>query len=165
MPTRKAPAATRARRSAGLLLWRRDRGSIQVLLGHPGGPFFARKDAGHWTVLKGEIGPGEDAAAVARREFAEETGHQAPDGPLIDLGEIRQAGGKVVVAWAAEGDLDPERAVSNRFEMEWPPRSGRLQEFPEIDKVAWFDVAAARERILPAQAPFLDRLAENLARS
>ena len=151
-----------ARASAGILLWRRRSGGIEVLLGHPGGPFFARKDAGHWTVLKGEIEPGEEPEAVARREFAEETGSPPPEGPLVDLGEIRQRGGKVVRAWAVEGDLDPAGAVSNTFEMEWPPRSGRRQAFPEIDRVAWFDPVEARARILPAQAPFLDRLAEAL---
>lgn len=128
------------------------------MLGHPGGPFFAGKDAGHWTVLKGEIEPGEGAFAVARREFAEETGHPAPEGPTIELGEIRQKGGKVVLAWALEGDLDPADAVSNTFEMVWPPRSGRMQAFPEIDRVEWFDTARAREKLNTAQVPFLDRL-------
>ena len=136
------------RTSAGVLLWRRHDGRIEVLLGHPGGPFFARKDAGVWSVLKGETSPGEeDLEALARREFEEETGH---------------AGGKLVVCWAIEGDLDPDDAFSNTFEMEWPPRSGRTQEFPEIDRVAWFDLASAREAINPAQAAFLDRLDEAL---
>jgi predicted NUDIX family NTP pyrophosphohydrolase len=129
-----------------------------VLLGHPGGPYFAKKDDGHWSVLKGEIEPGEDPVAVAKREFREETGRDAPDGPLIELGEIRQAGGKLVTAWAVEGDLDPKHAVSNAFEMEWPPHSGRIQEFPEIDRVEWFDLQRARSKIMPAQEPFLDRL-------
>ena len=133
-----------------------------MLLGHPGGPFFARKDAGHWTVLKGEIEPGEEPEAVARREFAEETGSPPPEGPLFDLGEIRQRGGKLVRAWAVEGDLDPAGAVSNTFEMEWPPRSGRRQAFPEIDRVAWFGPVEARARMLPAQTPFLDRLEATL---
>jgi predicted NUDIX family NTP pyrophosphohydrolase len=132
------------------------------LLGHSGGPYFARKDEGHWSVLKGEIEPDEDPLAVAKREFYEETGHELPTGPLIELGEIRQTGGKLVTAWAVEGDLDPEHAVSNVFEMEWPPRSGRTQEFPEIDRVEWFDLATARTKILPAQAPFLDRLEQAL---
>ena len=109
-------------------------------------------------MLKGEIEPGEEAFAVAQREFAEETGHPAPEGPAIELGEIRQKGGKTVLAWALEGDLDPADAVSNTFEMAWPPRSGRLQTFPEIDRVAWFEVAAAREKLIAAQVPFLDRL-------
>ena len=150
----------RSTRSAGILLWRRAHGALEVLLGHPGGPFFAGKDAGHWTVLKGEIEPGEEALAVAQREFAEETGHPAPESPAIELGEIRQKGGKVVFAWALEGDLDPADAVSNTFETEWPPRSGRLQAFPEIDRVAWFDVTAARAKLIEAQVPFLDRLEE-----
>jgi predicted NUDIX family NTP pyrophosphohydrolase len=145
--------------SAGILLWRRRDGVIEVLLGHQGGPFFAKKEeADAWTVLKGEVEQGEDLEAVARREFAEETGHQPPEGPMIALGEIRQRGGKLVVAWALEGDLDPATAVSNTFAMEWPPHSGRTQEFPEIDRVAWFDLPTARETIKAAQVPFLDRL-------
>jgi predicted NUDIX family NTP pyrophosphohydrolase len=146
------------RRSAGILLWRRSNGSLQVLLGHPGGPQFARKDEDHWSILKGEIEPGEEALAVARREFEEESGHPVPDGPALELGEIQQKGGKVVVAWAVEGDLDVATAVSNTFEMEWPPRSGRIQAFPEIDRVEWFDLPAARVKIKAAQTPFLDRL-------
>jgi predicted NUDIX family NTP pyrophosphohydrolase len=146
------------RTSAGILLWRRRGKRVEVLLGHNGGPYFARKDAGHWTVLKGEVQPGEDLVAVALREFAEETGHRPPDGPLIELGQIRQRSGKVVLAWALEGDLDPETAVSNTFEMEWPPRSGRIQAFPEIDRVAWFGLPEARRMIKAAQEPFLDRL-------
>jgi predicted NUDIX family NTP pyrophosphohydrolase len=147
------------RTSAGVLLWRRRDGHLEVLLGHPGGPFFARKDAGIWSALKGEVAPDEaDLEAVARREFQEETGHAVPDGPTIDLGEVRQAGGKVVHCWAIEGELDPGVAVSNTFEMEWPPRSGRTQAFPEIDRVAWFDPATARTKINAAQAAFLDRL-------
>jgi len=131
---------------------------LEVLLGHPGGPYFAGKDADLWTVLKGEVEPGEDLVAVARSEFAEETGHQLPDGPLIELGDIRQKSGKLGLAWAVNGDLDPESAVSNSFEMEWPPRSGRVREFPEIDRVAWFDLPQARVRIKAAQAQFLERL-------
>jgi predicted NUDIX family NTP pyrophosphohydrolase len=150
----------RSSRSAGILLWRRSHGALEVLVGHPGGPFFAGKDAGSWTVLKGEIEPGEKPFAVARREFAEETGHPAPEGQAVELGEIRQKGGKVVLAWALQGDLDPADAVSNTFEMEWPPRSGRLQAFPEIDQVAWFDMATAREKLIAAQVAFLDRLEE-----
>jgi predicted NUDIX family NTP pyrophosphohydrolase len=140
------------------LLWRRRNGLIEVLLGHPGGPFFAKKDADAWSVLKGEFDPSEDPVAVARREFEEETGLAAPDGPLLELGQVRQRGGKVVTAWAIEGDLDPEAAVSNTFEMEWPPRSGKRQTFPEIDRVGWFDVPSARKKIKSAQIPFLDRL-------
>jgi predicted NUDIX family NTP pyrophosphohydrolase len=147
------------RRSAGILLWRRHERGVEVLLGHPGGPFLLTKDEGHWTVPKGEVEPGEEPKAVARREFEEETGHAAPDGPALELGEIRQKGGKLVTAWGLEGDLDPAQAISNTFEMEWPPRSGLLRTFPEIDRVAWFDLATATTKILPAQAAFLDRLA------
>src|SRR5436190_10907210 len=146
------------RLSAGTLLFRERGGRLEVLLGHPGGPFFAKKDDGFWTVLKGEADPNEELRAVARREFAEETEHQAPDGTMLELGEIRQKGGKTVVAWALAGDLDPATARSNTFEMEWPPRSGRRRAFPEIDRVEWFDLETARNKILPAQAPFLDRL-------
>jgi len=152
------PVKAPGRRSAGILLWRRRDDVLEVLLGHPGGPFFAKKDAGAWGVLKGEMEPGEEPIEVARREFVEETGHALPEGPAIELGEIRQKGGKLVVAWAVEGDLDPAAATSNTFEMEWPPRSGRTRSFPEIDRVAWFDMAAARTAINPAQAPFLDRM-------
>lgn len=148
--------------SAGILLYRRAAGTIEVLLGHPGGPFFTRKDDGAWTVLKGELDGSEDRYGVARREFEEETGHEAPDGTPVDLGEIVQSGGKHVVAWALEGDLDPDAAVSNTFEMEWPPRSGRTAAFPEIDRVAWFDLASARTKIRTTQRPFLDRLTAEL---
>lgn len=151
------------RTSVGILLWRERGGGLEVLLGHPGGPYFAGKDADHWTVLKGEVQPGEDLMVVARREFEEETGHQPPDGPMIELGDIRQRSGKRVLAWAVEGDLDPETAESNTFEMEWPPRSGRVREYPEIDRVAWFDLSEARVKIKAAQAPFLDRLEQMVA--
>ena len=147
-----------ARLSAGILLFRERGGGLEVLLGHPGGPFFTKKDEGSWTVLKGEADPGEDLQAVARREFAEETGSQPPDGTMLELGEIRQKGGKTVIAWALAGDLDPVTARSNTFEMEWPPRSGRRRAFPEIDRVDWFDLEAARTKIIPAQVPLLDRL-------
>jgi predicted NUDIX family NTP pyrophosphohydrolase len=151
------------RTSAGILLWRRRADRVEVLLAHPGGPFWAKKDRGHWTVPKGEIGPGEELVAVARREFFEETGHAVPDGPLVELGQIRQKFGKEVVAWAARGDLDPSTAVSNSFELEWPPRSGRTESFPEIDRVEWFDLDEAARRLKPAQVPFLDRLRAALA--
>jgi predicted NUDIX family NTP pyrophosphohydrolase len=150
------------RTSAGILLWRLRKGAVEVLLAHNGGPYWARKDHGHWTIPKGEVEPGEELSAVARREFAEETGHDVPDGPLIDLGQIRQKSGKVVLGWAVEGDLDPATAVSNTYEMEWPPRSGRTQSFPEIDRVEWFDLEEARSRLKEAQVPFLDRLEEAL---
>jgi predicted NUDIX family NTP pyrophosphohydrolase len=153
------------RTSAGILLWRRNGGRLEVLLGHNGGPFWAKKDHGHWTVLKGEAEPGEELEAVARREFAEETSHELPEGPMIGLGEIVQKSGKLVVAWAVEGDLDPAAAVSNTFEMEWPPRSGRVQQFPEIDRVEWFAPDEARRRLKAAQVPFLDRLEEAIAQA
>jgi predicted NUDIX family NTP pyrophosphohydrolase len=155
----------RSNRSAGLLVWRATPRGLEVLLGHPGGPFFASKDEGVWSVLKGEIMPGEEPVDVARREFEEETGWPPPSGPTIDLGEIRQRGGKTVVAWAVQStdDLDPTTAVSNTFEMEWPPRSSTTRSFPEIDRVAWFDPPAGRAKINPAQVPLLDRLEEALA--
>jgi predicted NUDIX family NTP pyrophosphohydrolase len=155
---------TASRTSAGILLWRRRAGRVEVLLGHPGGPYFAKKDAGVWSILKGEFDPSEDALTVARREFQEETGHRAPDGPVLHLGDVRQRGGKVVSAWGIEGELDPSVAASNTFEMEWPPRSGKVGAFPEIDRVEWFDVDAAKGKINPAQVPFLDRL-EQIAAS
>jgi predicted NUDIX family NTP pyrophosphohydrolase len=158
------------RKSAGILLFRRlDPGApLEVLLAHPGGPFFAKRDEGHWTIPKGEPDDAEDdLLAVARREFLEETGHDAPDGlrggsPPIALGTIVQKGGKVVHAWAVEGDLDPATAVSNEFEMEWPPRSGRRRVFAEIDRVAWFAPDEARRRLKPTQVPFVDRLIASL---
>ncbi len=159
---RKPKVDKSGRTSAGILLWRERVGRLEVLLGHPGGPYFAGKDADHWTVLKGEVDPGEDLPAVARREFEEETGQPPPEGRTIELGEIRQKSGKRVFAWAVQGDLDTATAVSNSFEMEWPPRSGRKQQFPEIDRVEWFGLDDAREKIKAAQAPFLDRLERTL---
>ncbi|GHD31837.1 DNA mismatch repair protein MutT [Streptomyces galbus] len=134
-----------------------------MLLGHMGGPFFARKDAGAWTVPKGEYEPDEPAWDAARREFREELGLEPPDGEAIALGEVRQTNGKLVTAWAVEGDLDPAAVVPGTFTMEWPPRSGRLREFPELDRVAWFGLERARAVIVTAQAAFLDRLAEHSA--
>jgi len=156
-----------SRRSAGILLWRRvpDEGRVEVLLAHPGGPLFAKRDAGYWTVPKGEIEPDEAPWDVARREFEEETGHPAPDGPAIDLGQIRQKGGKVVVAWALEGDMDPAAAHSNTFLFEWPPRSGKRIEIPEIDRVEWFTPDEGRRRVKDTQIPFIDRLLEALERA
>jgi predicted NUDIX family NTP pyrophosphohydrolase len=149
--------------SAGILLFRRKPGRpLEVLLGHPGGPYFAEKDLGHWSIPKGEVEPGEDLYTVARREFEEETGHVVPRGPAIALGSVRQKGGKLVHGWALEGDLDPEKAVSNTFSMVWPPGSGTLAAFPEIDEVAWFGPEEARRRLKEAQVPFLDRLEEAL---
>lgn len=144
--------------SAGVLLFRRPGGRLEVLLAHPGGPFWATRDLGHWTIPKGEVEPGEAWVDVARREFAEETGTELEMREDLPLGEITQKSGKTVVAWAVEGDLDAARAVSNTFSIEWPPRSGRFQDFPEIDRVQWFEPDEARRRIKAAQAPFIDRL-------
>jgi predicted NUDIX family NTP pyrophosphohydrolase len=149
--------------SAGLLLYREREGALQVLLGHMGGPFWARKDAGAWTIPKGELDAGEQPEAAARREFAEELGHDPPAGELLDLGEIRQRAGKRVRAFALRGDFDPAALRPGTFELEWPPRSGRRQAFPEIDRVAWFDDATARAKLVTAQAQLLDRLAAALA--
>ncbi|MEU7055946.1 NUDIX domain-containing protein [Streptomyces sp. NPDC046197] len=151
----------RERRSAGLLLFRRTDHGLEVLLGHMGGPFFARKDAGAWTVPKGEYAPDESAWAAARREFQEELGLPPPEGEAVPLGEVRQSGGKIVTAWAVEADLDPATISPGTFLMEWPPRSGRTQEFPELDRVDWHGLDRARELIVTAQAAFLDRLAEH----
>jgi predicted NUDIX family NTP pyrophosphohydrolase len=152
---------TEPKRSAGLLLFRHTDDGLQVLLGHMGGPYFAKKDAGAWTVPKGEYEPDEPAWAAARREFQEELGLPPPDGEAIELGEVRQTNGKIVTAWAIEADLDPTAIEPGTFEMEWPPRSGRVQEFPELDRVAWLTPDRARELIVKAQAAFLDRLAEH----
>ncbi|MDI6515545.1 NUDIX domain-containing protein [Streptomyces coelicoflavus] len=150
------------RRSAGLLLHRRGPGGeLQVLLGHMGGPFYTRRDAGAWTVPKGEYDPAEPAWEAARREFEEELGLPPPEGGAVPLGEVRQAGGKLVTVWAVAADLDPAAVVPGTFTMEWPPRSGRTGEFPELDRVAWFALDRAREVIVKAQTAFLDRLAEH----
>ncbi len=150
-------------RSAGLLMFRRGPAGIEVLLAHPGGPFWVRRDEASWTLPKGEIGPNEEPLAAALREFAEETGFPSAP-PYLPLGELRQKSGKRISAWAFEGDADPARLQSNAFEMEWPPRSGRLQSFPEVDRVGWFDLAHARRKLLAGQAPFIDSL-ERLLRS
>jgi predicted NUDIX family NTP pyrophosphohydrolase len=150
-----------ARRSAGLLLFRRSEQGLEVLLGHMGGPFFTRRQAGAWTVPKGEYAPDEPAWEAARREFREELGVAPPDGEAVPLGEVRQTGGKIVTVWAVEGDLDPEAIAPGTFSMEWPPKSGRTQEFPELDRVRWFGLDAARTVIVTAQTAFLDRLAEH----
>lgn len=144
--------------SAGILLFRRASAGLEVLLAHPGGPIFASRDEGHWTIPKGEPDPDEPLIETARREFQEETGMPPPDGPWIELGSIVQKGGKVVHGWAVEGDLRPEDLVSESFELEWPPRSGRTETHPEIDRVAWFDPGAARRRIKAAQIPLIERL-------
>lgn len=144
--------------SAGILLYRRTGGRVEVLLVHPGGPFWRNTDAGAWTIPKGEIDPGEDALACARRELREEIG-LAFDGPVTPLPPVRQKGGKLVRAWAAEGDFDPAALRSATFEMEWPPKSGRRRSFPEVDRAAWFDLAAARGRINAGQAVWLEAVA------
>ena len=147
-----------AKQSAGLLLYRRGDQDMEVFLVHPGGPFWAKKDLGAWSIPKGEYADDEDPLSAARREFEEETGFPAPAN-AVGLGELKQAGGKTVRAWAAEGDCDPEKLVSNTCEIEWPPRSGKKMEIPEVDRAAWFPISEARERILKSQIPFLDRLA------
>jgi predicted NUDIX family NTP pyrophosphohydrolase len=153
---------TRENVSAGLLLFRRRAGRLEVLLAHPGGPFWANRDAGAWTVPKGLAEPGEDLLSAARREFAEETGLR-PDGPFLPLGDVRQKAGKVVHAWACEGDADPDRLTSNTMSVEWPPGSGKRVEFPEVDRCAWFGPTEARAKLNPAQAAFVDRLEAALA--
>ena len=149
------------KRSAGILMFRRRGGEIEVLLMHPGGPFWAKKDAGAWSIPKGEYAQGEDALAVAKREFEEETGTR-PDGKFLPLGEVVQAGGKIVTAWALEGDFDPATLTSNRFELEWPPKSGRKISFPEVDRAQWFSPSEALQKILAAQREFMTRLGDAL---
>ena len=151
-------------RSAGILVYRTTAEGLQVLLVHPGGPFWRRKDLGAWTIAKGEIDDGEEPLAAAIREFAEETGINL-SGNFVSLGELKQAGGKWVAAWAWEGDIDPATIRSNTFLLEWPPKSGRQQPFPEIDRAEWFDIPTAREKMLASQRPFLDRLEVALAPS
>jgi len=150
-----------AKRSAGLLLYRHTDNGIEVLLGHMGGPFFARRDAGVWSIPKGEYEPDEPAWDAARREFREELGLAPPDGEAVPLGEVRQTGGKIVTVWAIEADLDLATVVPGTFTMEWPPKSGRRQEFPELDRVEWLGLDRARAVIVTAQAAFLDRLLEH----
>jgi predicted NUDIX family NTP pyrophosphohydrolase len=153
------------RRSAGIVLFRRigGGGGIEVLLVHPGGPFWARRDQGAWSIPKGEYGGdgergAEEALAAALREFEEETGQPVPAGDRVELGTVKQPGGKAVTAWGVEGSVDAERITSNTFELEWPPRSGRTERFPEVDRAAWFPLPEARVRILRGQIPLLDRL-------
>jgi predicted NUDIX family NTP pyrophosphohydrolase len=150
--------------SAGILLYKREDRELLVLLVHPGGPFWRNKDDGAWTIPKGERDTGEDAETTARREFAEELG-VTPSGALVPLGRIRQRGGKQVDGFALEGDLDVERIAGNSFEIEWPPRSGRRQSFPEVDRAAWFSPDEARQKINAGQKPFIDRLEELCATS
>jgi predicted NUDIX family NTP pyrophosphohydrolase len=145
--------------SAGILMYRRTGSRLEVLLVHPGGPFWRNKDEGAWSIPKGEMDGDEDAAVAGRREFLEETGI-AVTGPLEPLGDIRQRGGKQVIAFAVEDDLDLDAIKSNTFEIEWPPKGGRMRSFPEIDRAAWFDLPAAHIKILEGQRPLLDRLAK-----
>ena len=144
------------------MLFRRAEGAPEVLLVHPGGPFWARRDAGAWSIPKGEYEPGDDPFQAARREFEEELSSPPPAGEAVDLGEVKQKGGKLVCAWAIEGDLDPSDIKSNTFAVEWPPRSGRMRSFPEVDRAEWFTLRDAREKINPAQSALLDRLVEQL---
>ena len=153
---------TRESVSAGLLLFRRRDGHLEVLLAHPGGPFWVNRDVGAWSIPKGLAEPSEDLLSAARREFAEETGLR-PDGPFLPLGDVRQKAGKVVHAWACEGDADPSQLTSNTMTVEWPPGSGKRVEFPEVDRCAWFDPAEARAKLNPAQVAFVDRLEAALA--
>jgi predicted NUDIX family NTP pyrophosphohydrolase len=152
----------RSAQSAGLVLYRQRDGKLEVLLVHPGGPFWQKRDDGVWSIPKGEFDENEVGIEVARREFREELGAAAPDGDATPLGDVRQSGGKTVHAWALPGDLDATRTTSNTFEIEWPPRSGKMQTFPEIDRAAWFDLDTARQKMLPAQRAFIDRLEAQL---
>jgi predicted NUDIX family NTP pyrophosphohydrolase len=150
--------------SAGLLMYRgrtEHNNSVEILLAHPGGPFWKNKDDGAWTIPKGEVTPGEDLLVAAIREFTEETG-LTPAPPFVPLGEIKQKSGKIVHAWAFQGDCDPAQIRSNTFELEWPPKSGRTQKFPEIDRAKFYDLTAARQKILVSELPLLDRLAESV---
>lgn len=150
------------KRSAGILLFRRTGAGVEVLLGHMGGPFWARRDAGGWSVPKGEYEPDEQPEAAARREFGEELGRPVPAGELTHLGDVRQKSGKVVTVWALESDFDAADVVPGTFDLEWPRGSGRIEQFPEIDRVEWFELDQARAKIVGGQQPFLDRLVEHL---
>ncbi len=150
MPTR--------RRSAGVLPVRELAGELEVFLVHPGGPFYVRKDEGVWSIPKGLVDEDEDTLAAARRELCEETGFEAPAGPYVELGEVKQKGGKIVTAWAVAADFDAGAIRSNTFELEWPPRSGKIARFPEVDRAGWFDLELAAQKLLPAQRPFLERV-------
>lgn len=153
--------ARNAEISAGILVYRETNGALEVLLAHPGGPFWARKDEGAWTIPKGLVEPGADLLATAQREFTEETGFVA-DGPFVPLAPVRQSSGKIVHAFACRGDVDAAKLISNTFEIEWPPRSGRRRQFPEVDRAAWFDLATAREKLIAYQRPFLVELEKML---
>ncbi len=151
------------KRSAGILVYRRVGPELEVLIGHMGGPLWARRDDAAWSIPKGEYLPDEQPEAAARREFGEELGLPVPDGQLVDLGTVRQPSGKYVTVWAVEGDLDPAAVVPGTFRMEWPRGSGRQAEFPEIDRVAWFSIEAARAKLVAGQVPFLDQLSRACA--
>ena len=151
-----------AKQSAGILVYRRRGSVIELLLGHPGGPFWARKDAGAWSVPKGEVEPGEDLLVAAKREFAEEIGQPAPEGELIELGSFKRSGGKEIFAWAVAGSLDVSKVKSNMVQMEWPPKSGEQIEFPEIDRAAWVPLLDAPRKMHKGQDVFVERLAEVL---
>ena len=153
---------TSASHSAGILLHRLDAGRLEVLLVHPGGPYWERRDEGAWTIPEGELDEGEDPLEAAKREFKEETGARLPEGELTELAAVRQPGGKVVHAWALMGDFDPSALRSNRFFLEWPARSGQYRDFPEVDRAAWFQLELARRKILKGQVPLLRQLAEKL---
>lgn len=150
------------KKSAGIVVYRRASGTLEVLLVHPGGPFWAKKDAGAWSIPKGEIDEGEDPLQAAKRELEEETGLK-PEGEFFALGPIRQRGGKIVLAWAVEGDCDAAAIRSNVFSMEWPPRSGRFADFPEVDRASWFSIPEARAKLLPAQIPIVEELEARLS--
>ena len=162
IPKRRGSVGAMAKQSAGLLLYRFREQRLEVLLVHPGGPFWATKDVGAWSIPKGEAEPGEDLLTRAKSEFSEEMGFPPPDGAQA-LRPVKQAGGKVVHAWAAEGDCDVRALRSNSFTLEWPPRSGRLQSFPEVDRAAWFTLPEAREKINKGQSALLDELEQRLA--
>lgn len=150
------------KQSAGILLYRFDKDEPQVLVAHPGGPFFTKKDDGFWSIPKGLYSDDEEPFAAAKREFQEEIGMPAPDGKYIDIGEIKRKDGKTIRVWAAEGDVDEDKVLSNSFEMEWPPKSGKIEEFPEIDRAQWFSLNDAATKLHPSQIVFLQRLAEHL---
>ena len=153
--------ARKAEVSAGILVYRETNGALEVLLAHPGGPFWARKDAGAWTIPKGLVEAGADLLATAQREFTEETGFVA-EGPFLPLAPVRQTSGKIIHAFACRGDFDSNKLISNMFEIEWPPRSGQCRQFPEVDRAAWFDLVGAREKLIAYQHPFLQDLEAKL---
>jgi predicted NUDIX family NTP pyrophosphohydrolase len=149
--------------SAGILVYRKPQGSVEVFLVHPGGPFWAKKDDGAWSIPKGEYAEGDDALAAARREFQEETGFEI-DGTFTPLAPVKQPSGKMIAAWAVEGDVDAAAIRSNSFSLEWPPKSGRTRQFPEVDRAGWFDLPTARLKLLPGQRPLLEQLEQTIVR-